>query len=226
MTSTTRWLPRVLRWIFRFFTIAMAVAAFAIVVVMVIDPKLPSGTNWKPMAVQIFGQPGFVTIQSSTLTANYLTHDGVNLQVSDVTGLVELVKHTGLPIALLSVLYFGLLFDLLRRLFRNVERGESFTRQTVRLVQIVGVSLLAYSVISAFAEGWFEYVLFDYLSHHAVVTVSGTAVHLPRPDSFSFSMGSGSPFGSSYFFSGLLVLALSEVFRQGLALKSDHDLTI
>jgi len=42
---------------------------------------------------------------------------------------------------------------------------------------------------------------------------------------------SGVPFphsqgGSPIFFSGLLVLALSEVFRQGLALKSEHDLTV
>jgi Protein of unknown function (DUF2975) len=28
------------------------------------------------------------------------------------------------------------------------------------------------------------------------------------------------------FFSGLLVLALSEVFRQGLALKTENDLTV
>ena len=34
------------------------------------------------------------------------------------------------------------------------------------------------------------------------------------------------PFGSPLFFSSLLVLALSEVFRQGLALKDENALTI
>jgi hypothetical protein len=35
-----------------------------------------------------------------------------------------------------------------------------------------------------------------------------------------------SPFGSPEFLAGLLVLALAEVFRQGLALQRDSDLTV
>jgi len=52
-------------------------------------------------------------------------------------------------------------------------------------------------------------------------TVSGTSVHLPAPDSAGIEFRLG---GS--FLTGLLVLAISEVFRQGLTLKSEHDLTV
>jgi len=93
-------------------------------------------------------------------------------------------------------------------------------------VQIIGFSLLVFSVVSAAAEGWFQYVLFDYLAHHAQLSISGSAIRLPAPGEFHFETGSNSLLGNSYFFTGLLVLALSEVFRQGLTLKTDSDLTI
>ena len=120
------------------------------------------------------------------------------------------------------------MFDLLRRLFRNVGRGDSFTRQSVYFVQFIGGSLIVYSVVSAFADGWFVNAMLTYLAEHAVITVSGTSLHLPAPQAMGFSQGQAFPFGlaKSAFFSGLLVLALSEVFRQGLALKSEHDLTV
>lgn len=225
MTTTMSWLPRVLRWVFGAFTILLGVAAVAILIVLAVDPKLPAGTSLGTAKVELMGLPGTVFMEKSALGAQ-LVHGGLSVRVNDASGLFEVFKHAGLPLALLHVVYFMLLFDLMRRLFRNVARGESFTRPTLRLVQSIGFSLLVFSLVSACAEGWFVYVLFDYLSHHAAVSVSGMAVHLPQEQEFHFSDGGGFPFGSSLFFSGLLVLALSEVFRQGLALKSDSDLTI
>lgn len=63
----------------------------------------------------------------------------------------------------------------------------------------------------------------------AAIDFAGTPVRFPAPhDSMVHVMlpPGGFPFGSPLFFSGLLVLALSEVFRQGLALKRDSELTI
>jgi hypothetical protein len=223
--ANTRWLSKFLKWVFGGFVILLTIAAVAIVAVMVIDPKLPPDATVGRVDVQVLGQPGSFVVQNSQFAAA-LIKGGVQMRVNDAPGLVEVAKHTGLPMALLAVLYYAMLFGLMHRLFRNVGGGESFTRQNVRLVQIIGFSLLIYSVISAFAEGWFEYAIFDYLSQHAVFQVSGTAFHLPPPANFTIGSAGNSPFGSPVFFTGLLVLALSEVFRQGLALKIDHDLTI
>jgi hypothetical protein len=224
MTKTS-WLPKVLRWMFTVFAIFMALAAIALFVLWLVDPKLPADARLGPATVEIMGQPGTIALSDSNFAATAL-HGSVTLGVKQAGGLIELAMHYGLPLAVLNVLFFTLLFDLLRRLFRNVGRGESFTRQSVRLVQIVGLSLLVFSVVSAVAEGWFMHAIYNYLAEHAAVTISGTSLHLPVSNHVTISGGGGSPFGGSYFFSGLLVLALSEVFRQGLALKSENDLTV
>ena len=224
MTSTA-WLPKFLRWIFTFFVVVMALGAVAIVAVMAIDPTLPANAGFGTINVEFAGQPGTIRFQSATFPA-IMVNGGLKLTVDNAAGLFDLVKHYGLPVALISVLFCLVLFELLRRLFRNVVRGESFTRETVRLVQILGVSLLAYSVVSALAAGWFQYEVYSFLTKHATIWISGTPTRLPYSDAFSFSSGSGSPVGSPVFFSGLLVLALSEVFRQGLVLKRENDLTV
>jgi hypothetical protein len=93
-------------------------------------------------------------------------------------------------------------------------------------VQILGVSLLVYSLVSACAQGWFIHAMYTYLAQNAQIAISGSPVHLPQTHSMQFSGGHNFPFGTPIFFSGLLVLALSEVFRQGLALKRENDLTV
>ena len=94
-----------------------------------------------------------------------------------------------------------------------------------RLVQIVGGSLIVYSLVSAVGESWFAYAMYGHLAEHTEIAISGTLVQLPpaeRPPLFGFD----APIFSSGFLAGLLVLALSEVFRQGLALQRDSDLTV
>jgi hypothetical protein len=231
--TNTNWLPKFLRWIFTIFAVFTALGALALLVLLVIDPTLPPGTHFGPLAAKIEGFPGTITFRNSTFTLNAL-RGGVSVIVQNTDGLIDILKHYGLPLLILNALFFTALFDLLRRLFRNVGRGESFTPQTVRLVQIIGVSLLVFSLVSAVGEGWFHYSLFSYLAQHATIIVSGTPIHLPSPHDFAHgnekisfnSGGDGTMFGSPLFFSGLLVLALSEVFRQGLVLKREHDLTV
>ena len=232
MTNTS-WLPKFLRWMFTVFAFFTALGALALLILLAIDPKLPPGLHFGPHEAMINGIPGTIWFRNSTLALTAL-RGGVSVILQNTDGLIELLKHYGLPVLILSALFYTALFDLLRRLFRNVGRGESFTRQTVRLVQIIGVSLLVFSIISAFAEGLFHFALYSYLAQHATIFVSGTAIHLPQLQDFtrsghgeiSFSSGNGSVFGAPLFFTGLLVLALSEVFRQGLGLKSEHDLTV
>jgi hypothetical protein len=233
MTNTS-WLPKFLRWMFTIFAIFTALGALALCILLAIDPTLPPGLHFGPHAIAVNEIPATVTFRNSTFVLNAL-HGGLSATVQNTGALIELLKHYGLPVLILSALFYTALFDLLRRLFRNVGRGESFTRQTVRLVQIIGFSLLAFSIVSAFADGLFIHALYSYLAQHATIFVSGTAIHLPQPQDFKFSgshevtfssSGDGSVFGSPLFFTGLLVLALSEVFRQGLVLKSEHDLTV
>ncbi len=222
--TNTAWLPKLLRWIFAIMSIGSGILAVALVAVLVIDPKLPFD-QLGPFKVDVAGQPGTVSMWNSNFVLSAL-HGSIVVRMTDAGGLIELLKHYGLPLIILNAVVFAVLFDLMRRLFRNVGRGESFTQATVRLVQIIGVSLLVFSLVSAVAESWFHYALFTYLSQHAMISISGTTISLPALQGFTVSSGGPFPFGNPVFFTGLLVLALSEVFRQGLVLKRENDLTV
>lgn len=222
-------LPKLFRWVFTIFEALAVLCAVAVLITLIIDPGLPAGTHFGPLPVDFGGQPGTVALRAvngdSDFTVTAL-RGTIVLFVSRAGGLIDVAKHYGLPLVLIGAIFFVVLFDLLRRLFLNVGRGDSFTRQSVYLVQIIGGSLILYSLVSAFAEAWFFHALWAYLAEHAMLTISGNQLHLPAPQGMRLWHGGSFPFGSPVFFSGLLVLALSEVFRQGLALKDEHDLTV
>jgi len=222
-------LPKLFRWLFTALELLALLAAVGVCIALLIDPRLPAGAHFGPMKVDFLGQPGSVALRAvngdSDFTVTAL-QGSVALLVEKAGGLIEVLKHYGLPLILLNTVFLTVLFDLLRRLFRNVGRGESFTWQSIYLVQIVGGWLIVFSLLSAVAESWFSHAVITYVAQHAAVTISGTQIHLPAPGHMAFPGAHGFPFGSPIFYSGLLVLALSEVFRQGLALKNENDLTV
>lgn len=223
MTNTS-WLPRVLRWIFTICAVFTALGAVIIGIVLLIDPSLPPGTHFGPTNVDIMGEPGTFVMQSNSDVTLTTLRGTVILSVQGAGGFIEVLKHYGLPLILIKAIFLTVLFDLLRRLFRNVGRGESFTPQSIRLVQAVGLSLIVFSIAMAFAGDWFLHAVYAYLAQHATATISGTTIHLPA--SHEITISSEDAIGGPTFFSGLLVLALSEVFRQGLVLKRENDLTV
>ncbi len=229
MASVSNALPKLFRWFFTVFVALAVLGAVAVAIVILIDPKLPAGAHFGPVTLDLLGQPGTVALRPANGDADFTVtalRGSVTLFSEKSGGLIEVLKRYGLPLVLMNMIFFAVLFDLMRRLFRNVGRGDSFTPQSIRLVQYLGGSLILFSLVSAFAEHWFSEAAFAYLAHHTVVTVSGTELHLPVPRGRIIPHVGGFPFGSPVFFSGLLVLALSEVFRQGLALKAENDLTV
>lgn len=225
--ANTSWLSTFLHWMFAVFAVLASLFTIALVVLWIIDPRLPADAHFGPRDLHMVNQPGTVELQHSTFTLNLL-RGNLSLTVKQADGLIEVVKHHGFPVLFLHGLFSVLLFELLRRLFRNVVRRESFTWQNVRLVQTIGISLIAFSLLSAFAENWFAHAVYSYLADHAVVSISGTPLQMPHGMAHHFRIGwsHSFPFGTPLFFSGLLVLALSEVFRQGMVLKSENDLTV
>ncbi len=222
-------LPKIFRWVFTALAGLAALVAIVLCIVMALNPHLPPGAHFGPITANLIGQPGSVSLLpvdgDFDFTASVF-RGTITIFVGKAGDLIELLKHYGLPLGLVDAIFFAGLFELLRRLFRNVGRGDSFSAHTVRLVQMVGGLLIAFSFVSSFAEGLFAHAVFGYFADHAVITISGSRLHLPAPHYVMFPRGDGFPFGSPLFFSGLLVLALSEVFRQGLALKAENELTI
>jgi len=229
MASVSSALPSLFRWLFTILAGLTALAALLVTIVILVNPHVPAGAHFGPMNIDVLGHPGTLLLRPSNGDFDFIVtglRGSLTLFIAKAGGMIELLKRYGLPLTLMNMIFFAVLFDLLRRLFRNVGRGNSFTPQTIRLVQYVGFTLLVFSVVSAFAEHWFGEAAFAYLARHTVITVSGTALRLPDMGMTLFPRFSVLPFGSPVFYSGLLVLALSEVFRQGLVLKNENDLTV
>ena len=84
--------------------------------------------------------------------------------------------------------------------------------------------MMVFSLIAAVGDNWFGHAMYAYLTEHTQIAISGPSVRLPPAE--NTQLIARLPFGSPVFLSGLLVLALAEVFRQGLALQRESDLTV
>jgi hypothetical protein len=226
----SRFLPKLFRWIFTVLAVLCAIAVVAIAVVMIADPSLPASAHFGPEKGQVLGQPAEFALYPAANGASEPSfraqafNGNVTMTVEKAGGMIALLKRYGLPLILIKALFLTALFELLRRLFRNVGRGDSFTPQSVRLVQIVGFLLIGYAVVAGLTGSLFAWAAYDYFTQHTQIAVSGTPLRLPAAGHHPpFDM---SVFGHPIFFSGLLVLALAEVFRQGLALQNENDLTV
>jgi len=226
----SHFLPKLFRWVFTGLAVLTALAAVVLIAVILVDPTLPPDARFGPVHGQLMGQPATLALQphasgqgEPALSARAF-NGNVTMTVDKPAGAIELLKRYGLPLLLIYAVFFAALFELLRRLFRNVGRGESFTPQSVRLVQVVGGALIIFSLISAVGESWFAHAMYTYLTEHTQFAISGTSVRLPPAENTQLVVRL--PFGSPVFLSGLLVLALAEVFRQGLALQRESDLTV
>ena len=226
----SRFLPKLFRWAFTVLAVLTTLAAVGLIAFILVDPTLPPDARFGPVHGEFMGQPATLALQPDAsgqggpaLSARAF-NGNVAVTVDKASGAIELLKSYGLPLLLIHAVFFTALFELLRRLFRNVGRGDSFTAQSVRLVQIVGGALVVFSLISAVGESWFGHAMYAYLTEHTQIVISGTSVLLPPAENTQLLVRF--PFGSPVFLSGLLVLALAEVFRQGLALQRESDLTV
>lgn len=114
-----------------------------------------------------------------------------------------------LSIACSGVLTVSLL-ELFRRLLKSVKAREVFTHANISIVTMIGVLLIASCLAKNLAEAW--------MVHRIIAFASSLPLGTPLE---STSDGSGSGIAA-----GLLVLALAEVFRQGLVLREENALTI
>lgn len=220
-------LPKAMRYIFTALCGLSLVAAAAILAVMVFMPQIETqlarhtdkDNSISVNSINIQTAPGLLVLHSQDIGKD-ITITGIkgsmNWQAKDGKDFLRFVQRSILPVGLIYALGAAFLCELFRRMFAQVERGNCFTEKTIRLVQIVGGVLILFTLAEGAINSWISCSLVSYLQSH-VPAGSGSTVSVSGA-TFSFSGVSLLP--------GLLVLALSEVFRQGLALKRENDLTI
>ena len=174
----SHFLPKLFRWVFTGLAVLTALAAVVLIAVILVDPTLPPDARFGPVHGNLMGQPATLALkpdargQGEPALSARAFNGNVTMTVDKPAGAIELLKRYGLPLLLIYAVFFAALFELLRRLFRNVGRGESFTPQSVRLVQVVGGALIAFSLISAVGESWFAHAMYAYLTEHTQIAIS------------------------------------------------------
>jgi hypothetical protein len=121
------------------------------------------------------------------------------------------------------------LFHLLWVLFKNLEIREVFSDRNLVLVRRLGLTLVTYAVVALAVDTWKGWRIGGYAAEH--FTFEGVKAFTPAGHIGGFSglfdvLVHYGHFDRSLFLTGLGVLVLAEVFRQGLALKHDADLTV
>ena len=231
-------LPRLLRLLFGFLrTMTMILAVFWLLTLSYntwIQKRLGHDTRLMASVGEISlpTAPGSVGLNSDTATPGSLLLPSLRgmLQV-DLAGndnaLVSALRWSIFPSMAALIGFSYVLFTALLILCRNLERGDVFNEENLRLVRRIGLNLIAYSLVSAALETWASYILGGYFSQHVALT--GLKISLPFASgagALHFNLPAGLVTTPGGLLIGCLVLVVAEAFRQGLNLKTENDLTV
>lgn len=230
-------LVRELRSLFGFIRWLMILWLIALPIAFMGDWK-SSSQNWKSHYGSVDFNPDIAAFHAD-VGPQPKAADGIRLRALTGTVLVsthaeggKLIAATRVPVLvnrLTRVLILFAIAHLLWRLCQAVERGEVFSLGNSRLVRWLGVALVVRPIIGLVFETWQRASVARYLEDHvrfdglrSIVTANDLAWweraidNAVRYGDFDFTL----------FTTGLLVLVLAEVFRRGLALKQENDLTV
>ena len=227
-------LPKFFRRLFGLLELLSPIVGVMVCVLILAIPRISEHAELELElgAVGLMPESGALIAQAGDSKAETISIKNLQGTVSvknpdNGNGLLALARSFTLPLILAYTGFMTVLFDLMRRLFRNVERGESFTGRSVHLVYTIGMTVIVFTLLSSVATTWHNHAVANYLEQHA--TVPGIKMTFTAPPANSVIVNSRRfefQFNWGGILTGLLVLSLGEVFRQGLALKEDNDLTI
>lgn len=130
----------------------------------------------------------------------------LNIEFFDPTRFA-LSHWTNLALLLMVLLLWMVILSCLRGILGEARRGNVFDARTPRRVRLIGVAVIASSVLEAiFAASWSS-ALSQALRSDAGVHITSRA-------------------DTSQVFLGLVLFVLAEVFQRGVTLKSENDLTV
>lgn len=176
-----------------------------------------------PSAIQLSSdtaKPGSLVLHSlrGTLQMDLCSKDAA---------LVSALRLTIIPSMAVIIIFSYVIFTSLRNLCANLEVGDVFNEENLRLVRRIGVTLIVYSLASAAIGIFGSAVLGNYFHEHVVLTGLKTNMQfLSGTGLLQFNLRAGFLTNQGGLVTGCLVLVVAEAFRQGLKLKSENDLTV
>lgn len=176
--------------------------------------------------------PGAVKLNSDTAKPGSLALGSLRgtLQMdlcSKDPALASALRLTILPSMITVIIFSYVLFTSLRNLCANLEVGDVFNEENLRLVRRIGGTLIVYSLVGMVLGLLGSAVLGIYFQEHVVLTgVQATLPFSQGPAALQFSLRPGFLTNQGGLVTGCLVLVVAEAFRQGLKLKTENDLTV
>jgi len=231
-------LPGALRVLFRFLRVITIICAVSWSITLLSNAWIKRNFGHESKFMVTVGEialpvaRGAFDLSTNTGAAGSLALESVRgkLQVdlaSQDTALTSAVHQAIIPSMAALIVFCYLMFSSLACVCANLERGEAFNEQNLRLVRRVGIYLVVYSLVGAGLEQWASFVLAGYFEQHVALT--GLATSMPftgRSGALQFGLTPGMFSAQGAFLLGLLVLVVAEAFRQGLNLKTENDLTV
>lgn len=141
--------------------------------------------------------------------------------------LISAARWSTYPAMAACVAFAWLFFGALRTVCANIEQGAVFTDVNLVLIRRIGAMLIGYAVIKSLLAVWAAHVMGAMLSANAALVAMGDGLRLPSSVGtlrFTLAPAFFSPGGG--LLAGCIVLVIAEAFRQGLAIKSENDLTV
>ena len=176
--------------------------------------------------------PGAVTLSADKARPGALLLAGLRgaLQVDLLTDdavLRSALRWMVYPAIAAFVTFAWLLFGSLRTLCANIERREVFSENNLRLVRNIGWLLVGYSLTVIAVNLLAAHAMGDYLQHHVALTGLKAGGQFPAGLGAARLSFAATPFPTEIgLLMGGMMLMLCEAFRQGLALKTESELTV
>jgi len=147
MRTKTSQLPRLCCHLFGWLESLWVVGAVILCVLILALPRISNHAELALGEVGLVPESGALTVQADDSKAETISINNLQGTVSvrnpgNGNGLFAMTRWYILPVVIAYVGFIAVLFDLLRRLFRNVDRGESFTERSVHLVHKIGMTII------------------------------------------------------------------------------------
>jgi hypothetical protein len=134
----------------------------------------------------------------------------------------NLLKGLSAGISVLKFAYIFLIIFILRKFVHSLNDENPFTLQNVKRLQIIGILLLLIEPLLWIMRYFLTELVESYVTH-TIFTLGSIAGKVGYWVGFNIASG---VFLSSWITVGFIVLVIAEVFRQGLKMKEEQDLTI
>ncbi len=166
-------------------------------------------------------------VSTGTVVLQNIQGDLVVQQAANPSRLLTFVRMRTVSRCLLLILACAI-FSLLRRLFDNVKQGEAFSFKSVRQIRGIGWCCLSYAAVTSLVFSVLDWLIARDLREHLTIGNLNTAfVAANEPGSMNFFLNEKHlSLNLTVLWIALLAFVFAEIFRQGMRLKQENDLTI